>query len=219
MRTADCHPSRQYYCKGLCKPCYNGADKRREREKKRGPLVAMSHPEKPYASRGLCFDCFASFRSSPEYTPARKKARGNCVNHPDRSAEARNLCKSCYTTWRRADNPERSALERRRDRAAVYGISLAEFDRLKAVPNCEICSKILLTPSDRHIDHCHKTNHIRGVLCFTCNKALGMFGDDEAGMNNVMAYLRRPFPVFSDKGGQIQQRMAVIGIYVPDPEL
>lgn len=219
MRFADCHPDRKYYCKGLCKPCYNGADKRRDREKERGPLVPKCHPDRAYATRGYCFECFAIFRASPEYTHGRRKTRGQCINHPGRKTEARNLCKSCYGTWRREQNPERSALERRRDRAAAYGISLEQFDRLKTTPACEICGKDMPGSSDRHIDHCHKTNHIRGVLCFTCNKALGMFGDDEVGIQRVLDYLRRPFVMHSSKVGQIQQRMAVIGIFVPDPEL
>lgn len=100
------------------------------------------------------------------------------------------MCKSCYTAWRRAQNPSRSLLERRKDRAAVYRISLAEYDRLKAHTNCFLCSAYLPTTSDRHIDHCHETGRVRGVLCFTCNKGLGMLGDNESGLLRALAYVR-----------------------------
>ena len=115
--------------------------------------------------------------------------RARCTNHPDRIADGRGLCKACYTSWRRQQNPERSKLERRKDRAAVYGISLQEYDRLKAETNCQLCGRYLFTGPDRHIDHCHDTKRVRGMLCFTCNKGLGMLGDNESGLRRAIAYL------------------------------
>jgi hypothetical protein len=33
---------------------------------------------------------------------------------------------------------------------------------------------------------------IRGVLCFSCNRGLGKFGDDPEIIRSAIAYLRRP---------------------------
>ena len=44
---------------------------------------------------------------------------------------------------------------------------------------------------DRCIDHCHKTGKIRGLLCDTCNRALGLFKDDIQMLKNSVAYLEK----------------------------
>jgi len=40
------------------------------------------------------------------------------------------------------------------------------------------------------IDHCHITNHIRGILCRSCNLALGKFGDSSESLNKAYLYLK-----------------------------
>lgn len=39
------------------------------------------------------------------------------------------------------------------------------------------------------IDHCHRTGVVRGLLCITCNTALGAFGDDENILERALIYL------------------------------
>ncbi len=41
------------------------------------------------------------------------------------------------------------------------------------------------------LDHYHKTNKVRGILCMRCNVALGMFDDDVDKLRNAIAYLAR----------------------------
>jgi len=40
------------------------------------------------------------------------------------------------------------------------------------------------------VDHNHNTNEIRGLLCDTCNKGLGMFHDDINHLLNAIEYLK-----------------------------
>jgi hypothetical protein len=42
-----------------------------------------------------------------------------------------------------------------------------------------------------HVDHCHETNTVRGLLCTTCNSGLGALGDNEAGLLRALHYLHR----------------------------
>jgi len=40
-----------------------------------------------------------------------------------------------------------------------------------------------------HVDHCHETGRVRGVLCFNCNSAIGKLGDDPDAVRRAAAYL------------------------------
>lgn len=45
-----------------------------------------------------------------------------------------------------------------------------------------------------HVDHCHSTNAIRGLLCSNCNTGLGKFRDDAQLLLNAAGYLRASAP-------------------------
>ena len=52
---------------------------------------------------------------------------------------------------------------------------------------CELCRRLRkLVP-----DHDHQTNRFRGWLCVGCNTGLGRLGDNEAGLERGLIYLRR----------------------------
>ena len=39
------------------------------------------------------------------------------------------------------------------------------------------------------VDHCHETGDVRGLLCGSCNLALGKLGDNLDGVLNLVNYL------------------------------
>lgn len=74
-----------------------------------------------------------------------------------------------------------------------YGISLAAYDALLAAQGgaCACCGKPILMRRHIHVDHCHRTHVVRGILCRSCNLGMGNFRDDPAVMERAIAYLRR----------------------------
>jgi len=61
----------------------------------------------------------------------------------------------------------------------LYGVSIEQFNEMLANQNgvCKICGdtpKMKTRQSSRlHIDHCHKTGKVRGLLCVRCNHMIG----------------------------------------------
>ena len=77
-----------------------------------------------------------------------------------------------------------------------YGIAFEQYEgMLKAQDNkCEICGDEFSQTDGRkrpHIDHCHATDVVRGVLCALCNVMLGSARDDETILSRAMQYLAR----------------------------
>lgn len=68
-----------------------------------------------------------------------------------------------------------------------YGITLEEKARMIEAQGglCLICEK---KPA-KHVDHCHETGKVRGILCFSCNRGLGKFEDDPSLMERAITYL------------------------------
>ena len=54
---------------------------------------------------------------------------------------------------------------------------------------CKICN--LKIRKNGQLDHCHKTNKVRGYLCKHCNWGLGHFKDDINILNSAVTYLQK----------------------------
>lgn len=74
-----------------------------------------------------------------------------------------------------------------------YGMTLKDYDNMviEQLGSCAICNEPNVTKRNMHIDHCHKTGRIRGLLCSKCNQAIGLFRDSEQNMLNAIYYLKR----------------------------
>jgi hypothetical protein len=76
------------------------------------------------------------------------------------------MCTQC-ALWR-VDVPDR-ALRR-------YGLTAIDYVAMLLDQNdrCAVCQKV----RPLHVDHCHVTGRVRGLVCVVCNTAMGMLGDD-----------------------------------------
>ena len=83
-------------------------------------------------------------------------------------------------------------INRRRQMWSKYRIRPEHYlAALKAEGGCWICSKPEGKPFSMHIDHCHKTGKIRGLLCGDCNAALGHLHDDPDIAMCLVGYLKQ----------------------------
>lgn len=90
--------------------------------------------------------------------------------------------------WQK-DNPEEWNL-RRRDIILKnkYGITLEEFNVMLEAQGglCKICKEVLTKP---HVDHCHSSKRVRGLLCQGCNFGIGYFKDSIVHLSSAIQYL------------------------------
>ncbi len=129
-----------------------------------------------------CGGC-QSFRHPSEFYKKRVSADGLASR-----------CKSCekaYQKERREATPHkvRDGYLRK-----LYGISTEQYDKMRWDQNgfCAICGR---KPNggrvDRlYVDHDHTSGTVRGLLCHSCNIALGCFEDDTARLMQAIEYLK-----------------------------
>lgn len=76
-----------------------------------------------------------------------------------------------------------------------YGIAQADYDAMLAAQGggCAICGKTAEQQKRYtnylHVDHCHATGRVRGLLCDQHNLLLGRFNDDPALLRKAADYL------------------------------
>ena len=93
--------------------------------------------------------------------------------------------------WQSA-NPRKRLNQRMR----AYGLSVDEYEAMLARQKgtCAICGREpsggSTSESRLHVDHCHETGVIRGLLCGNCNHGIGKFKDDIQLLEKAIVYLR-----------------------------
>ena len=99
------------------------------------------------------------------------------------------------TQWNKTNKDKRKKqrcydLEVRRnyERRSKYGLSPEQYKQMweEQRGKCALpsCGKDIA-----HVDHDHITGIVRGLLCQTCNGALGLFYDNSALMRNAADYI------------------------------
>jgi len=104
------------------------------------------------------------------------------------------VCKPCYGK-RQSDRyhstpgvKERVRDRQRRKRLAGYGLTPESYDAILAAQGggCAVCGK---ASKKLCVDHDHVTGKARGLLCGTCNTAIGALGDTVEKVWKAVAYL------------------------------
>lgn len=105
-------------------------------------------------------------------------------------------CKPCCTLVgkdkkARLTKAELQALVQKYHLSNHYRMTVDEFNELRYTRQkgkCAICQGHL---HPAHIDHCHKTGKIRGVLCGHCNLGIGNLKENITTLRNAIKYLQK----------------------------
>lgn len=121
------------------------------------------------------------------------------VRENRRKWEASAAGREWLIAYKTANRDVLRAKERERDLMRTYGLTVAEYDEMKAAQGdqCAICG---LTETSIHhrsgepralaVDHDHEMGAVRGLLCNRCNQAIGLFGDDDVLLIAASIYLQ-----------------------------
>ncbi len=102
-------------------------------------------------------------------------------------------CKACARDYsQRIGNPRARLLDpngRKGHLWTRYRLRPDEYAVLLASQNgvCGLCAGVL--PKTPHVDHCHQTGRVRGLLCNACNSGLG-FIERDGFIEQAMKYLQ-----------------------------
>jgi hypothetical protein len=97
-------------------------------------------------------------------------------------AERYGYCRPCHAAYQRVHKLRN-----------IFGITPEEYDEMFEAQGgvCAICGR---PPAKTRlsVDHDHKSGQVRGLVCWICNRALGMVTDDPERLRRMIAYLLEP---------------------------
>jgi hypothetical protein len=120
---------------------------------------------------------------------------GKMVNGRYRKSECRKCeAKRTADRWANVDKQTQKSINQRNKRLYTYGLSPGRYEEIliEQGHRCAICQRIEPGGVGNvfHVDHCHKTQIVRGLLCSSCNIGLGNLGDNVETMLRAIEYLR-----------------------------
>ena len=125
-----------------------------------------------------CKECVKLHRNKPEIK-AKIKAREQTDKVKQHKASYRK-------DSRYIESVRKSHLKRK------YNLTVDQYNELLVSQNncCAICKKHKDTFNQAlHVDHCHKTSKVRGLLCHKCNRAVGLIQDSYEVAISMSNYL------------------------------
>ena len=159
------------------------------RKKKTPPKKqnTCGHSDRPYYARGLCNLCYMKqFRHArPQYRAYMKEYNKRYRHeHKDYLREMDRARKST-PIWaiRRKQSARRSLLR-------GYGLLEEHVEQMFVDQQnlCKIC-QCSITRKNVNIDHDHNSGMVRGLLCRSCNRGLGLLKDSPEILQSALSYL------------------------------
>lgn len=152
-----------------------------------GQLIGNRKPE--YPPPLVCKSCGKENRRYATRDNGKGKRYYNLVCSTCKSAERRRQIRAIKDPLYIANMREQQRKYRLKRK---FGLTVEEYDELLVIQGgvCAICKKPNPKDTFMPVDHDHKTGSVRGILCDTCNQAIGLFYDDTELMKNAIEYLK-----------------------------
>lgn len=156
-------------------------------------IFCINHPERKHQARGLCKNCYDKWlkENNTEY---KLKQLSNTTAWARKNPERMKIIYERRKEKQRND-PNFKLKTREKTLKAKYNITEDDYKRMLSEQNgvCKICGRGPSKLNNKlHIDHCHKTKRIRGLLCHQCNWYLGVIDDNIDILNKIKDYLKEP---------------------------
>lgn len=170
--------------KKICRKCGAEKDEIPENFRPNGHAQGLRH---------TCRECEARIlREDRKNSPEKRFAQAEAARKWSReNPEKRNATKKA---WRKKNIEKHNAIVRK----TLYGITDAQYQEIFKLQDgkCAICGFQFpgQNTGDRtlspHVDHCHKSGKVRGLLCNDCNRGLGAFKDRYEFLDAASYYLK-----------------------------
>lgn len=168
------------YCSAGCKKATEAArEARRVRARNRPTCARCGSSREGTGHPSYCRDCWNSYRRAyrkrMKTRPSAKCARCGKIR-TEADLQHPSYCQPCQRIYYRE---------------VTHGVTQEMFDAMLASQDsrCAICRRKQPHGRALHIDHCHETGRVRGLLCEQCNMGLGHFQDDVAALRRAAEYL------------------------------
>ena len=173
-----------------------------------GKRCLKGHLSPKYASSGNCVECIANARGKVLINTKGRSSKRSAANHaaalvaidsgaleyvPDAACPSghyrryvtTNNCIDCDVELRskRAEKARWTRVKKE------YGLSASDVAKMLCQQNksCAICEVNI--ESGYHIDHCHSTGKVRGLLCQKCNQAIGLLKENKNLFERASKYI------------------------------
>ena len=143
-----------------------------------------------------CIECSKQYHAR-RYAEQKDKLSQQIAKY--RSNNKKKLA-AAQNVWRK-NNPDKvKQYQRISNLRKNFGLSVSDYEAIAVKQNglCDICRqpesfvhKATNTTAQLAVDHCHKTGKVRGLLCKSCNTALGIFKDDTKLLLQAIDYLTK----------------------------
>lgn len=127
------------------------------------------------------------------YVCKEEKPDGDFYKDKSKSSGFKSCCKQCSSllavSWKKRQEPEKQRDLRLK---SLYGIGVKEYNQMfiEQEGKCLICNTHQSEVKRGFaVDHCHTSGKVRGLLCHSCNTALGSFKDNPEILLSAIKYL------------------------------